>query len=290
MTRIPRPFLAAVHLVVTALVGALLSVSLSSPAKADAAPLASAPEARVALPSARRPPSPNRVLKHNPIYRVKALKDRACIRHAVPLDTAAHVTEYYTVLKGCLDKAWRKKVKKAGLRWRKPAMVVWSQAVSTPCGPGEIYVSTYCPVNRTMYLNVEEVLAWARDPARDGLGGRLGWLRAAFVLSHEYGHHIQTQMGVWKAIARKVSTGRTTWAASTPATELQASCLALVFLHSIRATYPIEDAVLADWRWRLIRLASHGTDANQMFWMDRGFATGRPKACNVFKAPAGLRA
>jgi predicted metalloprotease len=266
---------------------AIATAALMLLALLAAVPTASAHPATTGTVGARldaRRGSPVAPLAHNRLFKAKALPTKTCARAQVPLNTKAGLKAYYGHLKSCLDAAWKKRVKQAGFHWRSPHVVIWSKAIKTTCGRGTLYVSFYCPTNRTIYMSLDELQSWSANPQYDGLGGRLGYLRGAFVFSHEFGHHIQTLMGVWRTAATLVRQHKTTWKKITPGTELQASCFSLVFLRSVRNTYPIQSDVMADWRWRLVHLASHGSDAHQKHWMNRGFKTGKPGSCNVFAA------
>lgn len=107
-------------------------------------------------------------------------------------------------------------------------------------------------------------------------------LAAAWVISHEYGHHLQNVAGIFGAVEPE-------W----PGTEterrleLQASCLADVFLSSQRDAYPVAEQYW-EWQdnWRATRLANHGSAENHRIWVDRGYQGADSVACNTFTAPS----
>ncbi|QIG45403.1 hypothetical protein G5V58_24000 [Nocardioides anomalus] len=282
MARRTLPGLCAA-LLAAALVGTL---ALTGPAPAGAAPSAS-DSARPAAtttgaPAERRTRAD--VLKRNKLYRLPAMTSAGCAAAStVPLDTSADLLAYYRSVLPCLDAAWKgdwKKLRKAGYRFQAPKLKVHDGSVRTKCGtPGAL--SFYCPANHTIYMYDAEIVGpWNSYAGDDYAHGSIR-LAATHTLAHEYGHHVQTLVGMFDAIGARYRGNLERRA------ELQASCLGNVFLSSQRDAYPI----LADYAqhpeyWRYIEVANHGSVPSQAYWTDQGYATATPGACNTFMAPA----
>lgn len=222
-------------------------------------------------------------LKRNRLYRVGAMTSAGCAPAAqTPLDSSANLLSYYRSTLTCLDRAWKgswTKLRKAGVRFRAPKVVVHNGTSSSPCGtPGRL--SFYCGRNKTIYMyDAEIVNPWNAYPDDEYSHG-LTRLAATHTLAHEYGHHVQQLTGILRAIGARYK-GRVERRA-----ELQASCLGNVWLSAQRDAYPI----LADYAqrpelWRYISVSNHGSTGNQAYWTERGYASSRPGECNTFKAP-----
>jgi uncharacterized protein len=273
------------------LAGALVgAVALAGPAPAGASSASDATrESARASTTATVAPAERRtradVLKRNKLYKIPAMTTAGCApASTIPLDSSANLLAYYRSVLPCLNAAWKgdwKKLRKAGYRFKAPKLKIHDGTVRTRCGtPGAL--SFYCPANHTIYMyDAEIVRPWLSYGSDEYAHGSIK-LAATHTLAHEYGHHVQTLVGMFDAIGARYRGNLERRA------ELQASCLGNVFLSSQRDAYPI----LADYAqhpeyWRYIEVANHGSIASQAYWTDRGYATATPGACNTFKAPAG---
>lgn len=261
--------------VVLALTAALLVGSLVS-----AGPVSATGSSSAAQTAERRTDADT--LKRNRLYRTKAMKPAGCAPASqVPLDSSANLQAYYSSVLPCLDQAWKrtfKKLRKAGVRFRAPKVVVHSGTTTSPCGsPG--LLSFYCGENKTIYMyDAEIVNPWNAYPTDYSHG--LTRLAATHTLAHEYGHHVQQLAGIMGAIGARYR-GELERRA-----ELQASCLGNVWLSAQRDAYPIlADYALRPELWRYISVSNHGSVANQAYWTERGYAAAKAGACNTFKAP-----
>jgi predicted metalloprotease len=89
---------------------------------------------------------------------------------------------------------WDQQFREAGLRYSQARLVIFSSHVRSGCGLKEDVGPFYCPADRTIYLDLTffELLA-----QRAGLGG----FAQAYVIGHEFGHHIQHLLGVHQRVA-----------------------------------------------------------------------------------------
>ena len=138
------------------------------------------------------------------------------------------------------------------------------------------------------------------------LGAAGGDAAEAYVIAHEYGHHISNLTGV---LAKAQSSGNTTGPASAQVRlELQADCYAGAWLKNAASdpSSPIKsitaddvnravDAALAvgDDRIQLKSTGAvtpeswtHGSSAMRKRWLAIGFNDGDPSQCNTFTADA----
>ena len=138
------------------------------------------------------------------------------------------------------------------------------------------------------------------------LGAQGGDAAEAYVIAHEYGHHIQNLTGVMSQVQ---SQGRQTGPTSPQVRlELQADCYAGVWMRNATAdpNSPISeitqedidravDAAIAVGDDRIQEMSTgevspeswtHGSSAQRKQWLARGFNTGDPNQCNTFSADA----
>lgn len=189
------------------------------------------------------------------------------------------------------EQEWGKIFAEQGQRYAAPQVALFSGRVRSACGAASSASGPfYCPGDRTVYLDTSFF---------DELSQRFGApgdFAAAYVIAHEVGHHVQTLIGVSDQV-RKLQ-ARSSEAAGNAAQvrmELQADCFAGVwakrsgrmepgdFEEGVKAAEAIGDD-------RLTRgMASpdsftHGTSAQRVGWLTRGYQTGDPNACDTFGA------
>ena len=175
--------------------------------------------------------------------------------------------------------------------------------IATGCGTATSQVGPfYCPADKVVYLDDSFF-----DTMLEGqLGAQGGDAAEAYVLAHEYGHHISDLTGV---LARAQASGNSTGPKSAQVRlELQADCYAGAWLANATADpdSPIRkvtrddldravDAALAvgDDRIQMKSTGSvspeswtHGSAAMRKKWLATGFNSGDPGQCNTFAASA----
>ncbi|WP_194820296.1 neutral zinc metallopeptidase [Nocardia sp. XZ_19_385] len=198
---------------------------------------------------------------------------------------------FYVAAIDCLDAAWEPTLRGAGLPFRSPRVAVPAQAGtrSSPCGQeeGDTAESFYCTLDETIILPFDGLRSVTT-------GSRRGAQLAA--LAHEYGHHIQSLIGVMRAyLDKRTGLG---WD-SGPGQEqsrrldLQAACFAGMFLGR---NYGRADLDQQTWdeAVRVTRVAGdrpgyarlHGTDFNVWGWWKWGADLGDTAECNTWYSAA----
>ncbi len=88
-----------------------------------------------------------------------------------------------------VQRFWRQEFRGAGLTYKPARLVIFSSKVDSGCGVQENVGPFYCPANHGIYLDVGFFEALARH-------ADLGGFAQAYVIGHEFGHHIQQLLGI----------------------------------------------------------------------------------------------
>ena len=227
----------------------------------------------------------NRLVLQNRLYKVGRLPASRCKEPTVRATSIAKVRAYYNQFLTCLNKAWAPVIRKAGYQFWAPQLQVYSGKTSTsPC----TLTSTAVYCNGVIYMDAGYDIKNYRDSDRL-------WARTtmAFLIAHEYGHHVQAMTGMLVASHTRETylNGSAAQLAESRRRELQASCLSGVYLGADKQFFPARGSFLNRWKWTVRNRGdqwnperSHGNKTNHGRWSLRGFEAGDPAACNTFIA------
>lgn len=199
-----------------------------------------------------------------------------------------------------LDAFWAEELPTVGTELVLPGIVVFDQATTSGCGQASAATGPfYCPTDQSIYV---DVAFW--DVLSTQFGANGGPLAEMYVIAHEYGHHLQNQLGIFD-IANRGDTGPES---DSVRVELMADCLAGVWAGHA-STVPdetgqpflaplteadIQDALSAagsvgDDRIQEARggeanphTYTHGTAEERQAWFMEGFTNGNVVACDQF--------
>lgn len=262
-----------------------------TPTATTLVPKAPAPKPRVVPTTSDTPPDLGSLedgyLLKNDVYAAGQVPAVPCKLPNSALRTKKDVQSYSNAVVECLSRAWKPVVERANVIFVPTTVYTVVQGAKTGCGTfGTEDDAYYCPQNNDIYLDWHNYTADGdRVWAQTGL---------QFVLSHEFGHHVQQLVGIMQASDSDLSeaTGAPGLEQSRRL-ELQATCFAAAFLGANQKTLALygerlEDLHLFAYSGDENAPASprdHGSRKSSTYWSKGAFKAKSPSACNTWAAP-----
>jgi predicted metalloprotease len=188
-----------------------------------------------------------------------------------------------------------------GPRYTPADTVFFSGSTQTGCGPASSGSGPfYCPADRLVYIDLSFF-----DQLRTQFGAEGGLFVDAYVLAHEYGHHVQDLLGT----EQQVTPGETGPTSGSVRLELQADCYAGAWADHATTVpdengHPLISQITQDDVDRALDAAgrigddyiernlgngqvdpnsfTHGTSAQRQKWFSTGYSSGDPARCDTF--------
>ncbi len=209
-------------------------------------------------------------------------------------DPDAELVAFMEFLDVDIEQTWTEIFASAGRTYNPvQAFVIFEGRTESACGGATAAVGPhYCSLDRSVYLDLGFFTTLQKQ------FGATGDFAQAYVIAHEYAHHVQNELGIMPQVQQLQRTASTEDRNELSVRqELQADCLAGVWAHSAAANLEpgdIEEALTAaasvgDDRIQQATQGyvnphsfTHGTSAQRVKWFNRGFESGDPNECDTF--------
>lgn len=214
--------------------------------------------------------------------------------------------EYVSVVLADIEDTFSKVLPRSEFRtqYKPPQMTIYSGRVNTACGAADSGVGPfYCSGDQTIYLDLSFYNTLVKKYGADD-----GDFIMAYVIAHEAGHHVQTQLGVTRQLAelrQRVGTGQmsqTEYNRYSVRYELQADYLAGVVARFMKEKGYLEKGDLQEAMSAAAAVGddsiqqkyqgyvepdtfNHGTARQRQTWFQKGFEAGDLSEWDTFNNP-----
>jgi len=182
------------------------------------------------------------------------------------------------------------------VRYEEATLTLFDTPIRTGCGTAQAAIGPhYCPLDKGIYLETgffEDILALRF--------GATGDFAQAYVVAHEFGHHVQGELGISSWVRQQQQADPSQKNDLSVRLELQADCLAGVWARSAQQRGMLDRGDIAEALGAAEAVGddriqqsqgqrvdphtwTHGSAADRQFWFEQGFDTGDTEVCDTFQ-------
>jgi uncharacterized protein len=196
------------------------------------------------------------------------------------------------------DNVWKQEFARRGVPYNPPRLVFFTSATSTGCGQASSSTGPfYCPADQEIYFDLGFL-----QQLQDQFGAQ-GQFAQAYILAHEFGHHLQTLLGTEPKVRAAQERNPSLANRYSVALELQADCYAGAWAQladqsqqngidltadNIKeaqnaAAAVGDDRIQQETQGRVNPESfTHGTAEQRSSWFTKGYQHGNIDDCNTF--------
>lgn len=190
---------------------------------------------------------------------------------------------------------WIGRFAESEIRYQEATLTLFDTPIRTGCGTAQASIGPhYCPLDKGVYLELgffEDILARRF--------GATGDFAQAYVIAHEFGHHVQGELGISSWVREQQSINPRLQNEFSVRLELQADCLAGVWASSadarglldrgdiaeaLSAAEAVGDDRIQQSQGQRVNKHNwtHGSAAQRQDWFEQGFDTADTESCDTF--------
>jgi len=190
---------------------------------------------------------------------------------------------------------WAGVFQASGKTYHQTKLVLFTGSTTSPCGPASSATGPfYCPADQKVYFDLGFM-----DELTSKFGASGGDFAMAYVVSHEYGHHVQDELGINQSVNDQIQSDPSRQNDLSIRMELQADCLAGVWAHSavsdlqpgdideaLNAAASVGDDRIQEKTQGRVDPESwtHGSAEQRTQWFTTGYQGGSANDCDTFNA------
>lgn len=210
-----------------------------------------------------------------------------------------NVGEFVKMLTAENEKTWSKIFQDNNIPFQPAKVVLFENGTQSGCGAAQSEMGPfYCPADQTIYMD----LSFFKE-LQQKFGAKVGQFTVAYVLGHEYGHHIQTLLGTTQKVNQlRGRQSETQMNKVSVATELQADFYAGLWAkqtdsrekilepsdiqEAMSAAAAVGDDNIQKRAQGYVNQESftHGSSAQREEWFMKGYNTGDIRQGDTFNA------
>ena len=193
-------------------------------------------------------------------------------------------TEFVTFLVTDIQNAWQDVFARSGEKYQATKLVLFTQQTVSGCGAASSATGPfYCPRDAKVYVDLD---FFRELNTRFGASGDFA---QAYVIAHEFGHHVQNILGINDKVQSREDSIKL---------ELQADCLAGVWGYTAKQRKLLEEGDLEEGLTAAAAVGddriqekttgrvdpeswTHGSSEQRVRWFRVGFDRGDPAACDT---------
>ena len=208
------------------------------------------------------------------------------------LDPQSDTDQQLAYIVNSIQTFWASTFQASGRDYPKTKLVLFDGGTQSSCGPASAATGPfYCPADQKVYLDLGFF-----DELKSRFGAEGGDFAMAYVVAHEFGHHVQMALGIAEQVEQMGAQDPSRRNDLSVRQELQADCLAGVWANSsgdiqegdiqeaLSAAAAVGDDRIQETTSGRVDPESwtHGSAKQREAWFTRGFKSGSTDQCDTF--------